>query len=293
MARLYRFLAIALGLALLALAVRQGAFLLVERNAFTTKPLGRLTPEAFGVPSQRIIFDSGGRALRGTFVQAPDRRAAAVLIFHGDEESISDWASVQARLYQRGVSSLVFDYSGYGASAGKPTVRHLSQDGLAAHQRFIVLTPQALHHYLLGFSLGSAVMLDVLPDLHPTPDGIVIASGFVSAREAVVDVGLEPNWLAHLLPDVWDNAERMSRVSAPALIVHSRADEVIDWRQAERLSKAAAGPHRLMLLDGLPHDAAITPGEQDRFWAPIFEFFHSGSINNGPKAQLAADSHKP
>ncbi|MCW3478594.1 alpha/beta hydrolase [Neisseriaceae bacterium JH1-16] len=280
MAHFYRFFAIFLSLLLLMLVARHGIFLLVEHHAFTTMPPGKLVPEAFGVPSRQIILNSDGRLLRGSFVQAPDRRAAAVLIFHGDAESISDWAGIQASLYERGVASLVFDYSGYGASTGRPTVRHLHQDGLIAHQQFMALTRQANHHYLLGFSLGCAVLLDVLPDLHPAPDGIVIASGFASAREAVVAVGVVPNWLARLLPDVWDNEARMGLVRVPALIVHSRADEELDWRQAVRLSEATTSPHRLVMLDGLAHDAAITPKEQDRFWAPIFAFLRSGDLGN-------------
>ncbi|MDN0084216.1 alpha/beta fold hydrolase [Crenobacter sp. SG2305] len=292
MTRIRLFLVILIGLALLVSVGRYSVFLLVERQAFTTTPRGTLTPEKLGVPSQQIVFHSGDRALHGSYVQTPRLGAAAVLIFHGDEESIADWAYVQKLLYENGVSSFVFDYSGYGSSTGAPTVRHLDQDGLSAHQRFMALTPQARRHYLLGFSLGAAVLLDILPDLHPAPNGVVIASGFASAREATIAVGLMPKWLAWLLPDVWDNESRMRLVQSPVLIVHSRADEVLDWHQAVRLSKAVTSPHRLVMLDALTHDAAITPQDQDRYWGPILGFFHSGDVADIGMAGLMMSKQK-
>jgi len=278
MTRIRLLFAIIFGLALLAIVGRYGAFLLVQRHAFTTTPPGSLTPEMLGVPSRRIVFHSGERTLHGFYVQAPQPHAAAVLIFHGDEENIADWVYAQKLLYENGISSFVFDYSGYGSSSGTPSVRRLDQDGLSAHQQFIALTQQAARHYLLGFSLGAAVLLNVLPDVHPAPDGLVIASAFASAREATVAVGMVPKWLDWLLPDVWDNESRMRLAKPPVLIVHSRADELLDWHQAVRLSEAAAGPHRLVMLDALTHNAAITPQEQDRYWAPILGFFRSGDV---------------
>src|SRR5207253_2409200 len=108
------------------------------------------------------------------------------LIYHGDEENLSDWASAQALLYRNGISSCVFDYSGYGASGGKPGVVNLHEDGLAAYGQFLAMTPRASRRYVMGFSLGSGVLLDVISALRPAPAGLVIAAGFTSAREAAV-----------------------------------------------------------------------------------------------------------
>lgn len=122
--------------------------------------------------------------------------------------------------------------SGYGASTGRPTLKNLREDGLAAFERFVALTLDAARRYVMGFSLGSAALLDVADRLQPRPSGAIIASGFASAREIAVSEGRVPGWLAWLLPDVWNNEERVSFVEVPLLIVHSRADEVIPFQQA-------------------------------------------------------------
>ncbi|MGO4330890.1 alpha/beta hydrolase [Cupriavidus sp. 2TAF22] len=267
---------------LLAAAVaRHALFLAVESDAFEPKPASAadaLTPDRLGAPSRQFAFASGERMLRASCVLAQSAEAPALLIYHGDEENLSDWASAQALLYRNGIASCVFDYSGYGASGGKPGVRNLREDGLAAYSQFLAATPQAARRYVMGFSLGSGALLDVVQALQPAPAGMVIAAGFTSAREAAVVTGRVPAWMARLLPEPWDNESHLRESRLPVLFVHSRADEVIPFAHAERLAGAAAGTRRLVALDGLPHDAAIEPERQDPFWAPIVGYLRSGSL---------------
>jgi fermentation-respiration switch protein FrsA (DUF1100 family) len=136
---------------------------------------------------------------------------------------------------------------------------------------------------VLGFSLGSAVLLDVAGGLRPAPDGIVVGAGFASAREMAVATGVVPGWLAWALPDVWNNEARVSGLAAlplpPALlIVHSRSDEVVPVGQAHRLCEAARGARRLVLLDGMSHDGPLMPGKAEAFWRPVVDFVRSGRL---------------
>ncbi|MGT2427994.1 alpha/beta hydrolase [Cupriavidus basilensis] len=162
-------------LLLLAAAARHALFLAVERDAFEPKQAGSadaVTPDRLGAPSRQFAFSSGARTLRGSCVLAQAAEAPAVLIYHGDEENLSDWASAQVLLYRNGISSCVFDYSGYGASDGKPGVVNLHEDGVAAYGQFLAATPLSSRRYVMGFSLGSAVLLDVISTLRPAPDGL-------------------------------------------------------------------------------------------------------------------------
>lgn len=261
---------------LLAVAARPLLLAWIERDAFVTPPPGALVPDALGAPSQRLSFASGDRTLRASHVPVADPRAPALLIFHGDEEDISRWAAVQHHLYTAGVASFVFDYSGYGASTGRPSVKRLREDGLAAYERFVALTPTAARRLVLGFSLGSAVLLDIAGRLQPVPDGIVIGAGFASAREMAVATGVVPGWAAWLLPDVWNNEARVAELALPLLIVHGRRDEVVPVGQAQRLCDAARGSRRLVLLDGLSHDAPLTPQQARSFWRSVVGFVQSG-----------------
>jgi fermentation-respiration switch protein FrsA (DUF1100 family) len=133
----------------------------------------------------------------------------------------------------------------------------------------VALTPQARGRYALGFSLGSAVLLDVAPQLQPAPRGLVLGAGFASAREMAVLTGVAPRWAAWLLPDLWNNERQIAAVHQPLLILHSRADEVVPPRDALRLCRAAHAPRRLVMLDDLTHDAPLEPALSAPFWSAV------------------------
>ena len=276
-----RWLAGALGLAGLAMMAGMGRQLLyraIEREAFVPGEVGTLMPDDLGVTSRQFTFASGERALHASWVGAPDARAPALAVFHGDEECLADWAPVQALLHAAGISSFVFDYSGYGTSTGKTSVSHLREDALAAFAQFRASTPQAARHYVMGYSLGSGVLLDVLADLHPLPDGLVIGAGFCSARAAAVATGLVPRWLAWVLPNPWDNIARLRMSRVPVMLIHSRQDETIPFRQAEHLARAAQAPSRLVVFEALPHNAAIETPFMKTFWAPVIAWLQGGKL---------------
>lgn len=256
--------------------LRQGLLLWVEREAFTTPPPGALTPDALGAPSTRLDIESGENRLRASFVATPDPAAPALLVFHGDDEELSRWAGVQRDLRAAGIASLVFDYSGYGASGGRPGVAQLTRDGIAAYRRFVELTPQASRRVVLGFSLGAAVLLDGAAQFQPPPDGVLLAGAFVSAREIAAATGAAPRWAVAWLPDLWNNERAIARLRGEPLLVHSRADEVVPFDDALRLCRALHGHGRLLAVDGLSHDAPWKPDEAARFWAPLIDSIRSG-----------------
>ncbi len=265
-------------LVLSAWVAREAVFLLLESQGFEPAAWQGDTPDKLGVSSTQWVMTSGDRQLMASWV-SPSPIAPAVLIFHGDEENIGNWAAIQKMLYQHGIASMVFDYSGYGASSGRPTVAHLREDALTALQAFQNRAAGASKRYLLGFSLGTAVLADILPDVQGQVDGAVIASGFATAREEAVKASRAPSWIAPLMPDVWDSEAALSRVNLPVLLLHSRSDEVIDYQQGLRLYHALQGPKRMVALEGLPHDAPVLPAYSQAYWQPVIAWlgpFRSG-----------------
>lgn len=267
--RVARGIAWLAGMLGLLVLLRSLVFVAVEYAAFDTPAPGTLRPDALGVPSQPQVLDSDGRRLHASWVPVDDPRAPALLVFHGDGEDVSRWAAVQARLHAAGIASYVFDYSGYGASEGRPTLARLRQDAQAAWVRFVALTPQSRGRFALGFSLGTAVLVDVAPLLEPAPRGVVLGAGFASAREMAVLTGLIPGWAAWLLPDLWNSERDIARVAVPVLIVHSRADEDVPPADALRLCQAARAPRRLVMLEGLTHEAPLEPAQSAPFWDAV------------------------
>lgn len=259
-----------------------------ERAAFKKCSHIAAIPEHCEVPTVFVNFASENRMLHGCFVQVSTPDAPALCIFHGNSECLSEWLPVQTLLYAAGISSFVFDYSGYGFSSGRPTARNLRADAMAAYAHFRVATVNAAEHYVHGYSLGSGILLDVLNRLQPAPLGAVIAAGFSSARAAAIATGRVPSWLAWLLPNLWNNAARVRSLRVPLLLLHSRTDAVIPYSHSQHLARLARGANRLVTFEDLPHDAATNPAWLTTFWAPVIQYLHAGRLAdlNFPAAHM-------
>jgi fermentation-respiration switch protein FrsA (DUF1100 family) len=267
---------VALGLAAVAgrwLVGRRAARELIVPAAGDTT-----TPQSVGIPYAHLQLQSGDHTIRAWWVRAPRADSAAsaapaVLIFHPNRSSLSQQARVQLLLYRAGVSSLAFDYSGFGASGGTPGPAALRRDARAAFLVFADSARDASRRTLLGTSLGAAVLLDAVTDLQAGADGIVLVGAFASARDVAVRSGRAPRLLAWLLPDLYDNVAAVGRVTKPLLVVHSVQDEVFPVADAERLLAAAAGPKKLLRLDRGAHAAYLSTAAD---WAPVIAFIKQG-----------------
>ena len=289
--RLLIMVAVAFLLVICGYAAQQLTLRELEHEGIEVKAMGRDTPLDFGSPYETLMLPVEGRLLQARLVRGASATSRAVLIFHGNGEAISDWSHVQALLRAAGLSSMVFDYSGFGNSTGTPSVAHLREDGLAAYRAFVEKLPAAQARYVIGHSLGNAVMLDVLPALQPEPAGVIVHAGFTSAREMAIQTGLAAPWLANCLPDLWDNEAAMARNAPTTLVMHSDADEVIPQEMGMRLAAAAGRRARFLGLHASKHDALYqesTPQEMQ----PIIDFVKgSGSFDASSRLAVAVPAH--
>jgi fermentation-respiration switch protein FrsA (DUF1100 family) len=73
----------------------------------------------------------------------------------------------------------------------------------------------------------------------------------LGAFAALADVA--PSYSRGVLPDRFDNRASIARVTEPILLLHAAADEVIPFAQVKALQAAAAGPVRLLRIEGAGH----------------------------------------
>ena len=262
-------------LAVVFAGIRRFAFLAVERNGLITTPNGPETPMTFGAPFATVSIRSGDRTLDATLVRAAADSAPALLIFHGTDEAVSYWADTQALLYRHGITSMVFDYSGFGRSTGRPTMAHLEQDADAAYAEFSRQIGQRVRPYVLGYSLGSGVVFEAVDRWTPQPAGVVFVASYSSARDGAVAFGLVPQWATFLLPDVWNNVRDARNLRQPLLVMQSDADQLFPVRMARAVFDAATVPKQMVVLHGYRHE----DGHQrptDDYWAPVVRFLMTG-----------------
>jgi uncharacterized protein len=262
-------------LAVVFAGIRRFAFLAVERRGLITAPNGPETPTTFGAPFTTVSIRSGDRILDATLVRAAADSAPALLIFHGTAEAVSYWADTQALLYRHGVTSMVFDYSGFGRSTGRPTMAHLEQDADAAYAEFTRQIGQRIRPYVLGYSLGTGVVFEAVGRWTPQPAGVVFAASYSSAREGAVAFGLVPQWATFLLPDVWNNVRDARNLRQPLLVMQSDADQLFPVSMAKAVYDAATVPKQMVVVHGYRHE----DGHQrptDDYWAPVIRFLTTG-----------------
>ena len=251
----------------------------VERATLVTKPARAVTPADIGVPFTRIWIEHDGRRLEAWAVFGADSVNAnsAVFICHGTGETLSDWVYVQRLLRNEGITSFVFDYTGFGNSTGTPTAQALEADAIAAYKSFNALLPTHMRRTALGFSLGSGVLLAAFPRMQPPLDGIIVASAFSTARRAALRRRFFPGILAYLAPDtVWNNVAAIRKVNAPLRIVHSDADRAFPLSMARELARASGQPGSLVIQHGYAHNALYAKATAAQ-WQPLVRFIVKGS----------------
>jgi hypothetical protein len=220
---------------------------------------------AFSCDAGRLTISSGDRELSAVYVEA-EGKAPTFLICHGIGERVEYWGGVQLLLQRLGIPSLVFNYSGYGASSGYVSAAHCEEDAMSAYRELATRGCQSI--FLVGFSLGSGVVSAAASKLKV--DGVILCEGYSTLREAAATIGL-PRWMAHIVPNVWETVDRVRELEVPVLVVHSDEDRMFPLSMARRVADACGRRGELIVVHGLSHDSPIfAPTES--YWGPVADW---------------------
>lgn len=254
-------------------AARRLAGRRVHATVFTAPRMTSARPSDMGVDYEQIAITVDDRTLQAWFSQSSDA-IAAVLFFHGQDDALSSLVNVFARLHRERCAVMAFNYTGHGDSTGTPTVERVRSDCVAMFEVFLSRISQG-PKIVLGYSLGAAVLLDVLSHHDLRVDGIVLASPFASVRAVAIADGM-PAWLSFIIPDVYNNVRAAASIRSPILIVHSTSDGTFPISMAKNIHEVAPSSE-LCIVARPSHEGVIaTPAETgddaDEYWQAIFRF---------------------
>jgi len=192
---------------------------------------------------------------------------AAVLLCHGIGETVEQWFGVQQLLAANGVTSLVFDYSGYGKSTGRPHWEQFELDAIAAFATLKELAP-SLPIAVLGFSLGSGVATAAI---HRVPaQRLILCEAFTSFRRAAKSVGI-PRPLDRLVPPIWNAQPPLSQCQLPVLIVHGEKDRLFPIAMARELAGWCSPRAEVVVAANTTHNQPFRKPHLS-YWGPIIEW---------------------
>jgi hypothetical protein len=227
------------------------------------------TPAALGLAYQDVWFttDDGVR-LHGWWV--PGRQAQPWLWLHGNAGNLTHRLDNLAAVHHRlGVSVFIFDYRGYGLSAGAPSEEGLYRDAEAALAQLTALAGcPSTAVVVFGRSLGTAVAVELA--VRTRVRALILENAFASI----------PAMARHLYPFLptaalvrsrYDSLSKIPRVGVPVLILHSRHDPLIPYAQGQALYAAAAEPKAFHTIEAATHyDTYLSGGAA--YWEALQRF---------------------
>lgn len=171
----------------------------------------------------------------------------AVLFFMGNGGALAYFTATLDAHQAAGRTVSAMQYPGGGGIAGKPSETGLKADALAAYD-WLAQThdgPIAVHGYSMGTGLA----------IHVAARRDVAAIMLDAPYVRMCSLMTQASWLpACYMPGVqkWNSARDVPALSAPVLIQHGTADQMIGFANAERL----AGLMRAAGLDVTFHGVA-------------------------------------
>jgi len=241
----------------------------VEQHAF---PGAQSTyNEPPNIPNSELVWmtarDNDGDWITGTYV--PGNQGICVIHFYGNHENLRASEYVIERLRERGVSILMFDYRGYGASNGRPRDSAFYND---AEMIYDWLRERYPHERIVvsGWFVGSAVAIHLAQTravegallFSPPTNMMDIVSHLFPKDEIIIEEGM---------PFRFDNLERIRKLRCPIMLVHGNRNEVVPRNMIQQLEAAIRTPYtRVDIADAGHQDLFATGG--DRLWQSIYEF---------------------
>ena len=247
---------------------------------FVPDRIQEFSPEQLGLKSEDVYFQvHDGSRLHAWFLPAKGDALGTILFLHGNAENISTHIMSVHWLPVRGFNVFLFDYRGYGASEGKPSVEGVQEDANAAMRTLLArpdVDPDRI--VVFGQSLGGAIAIYNVAHSPYRRDirALAVESAFASYRD-IVREKLADFWLtwplqyplSWLISDRYSPAKAVADISPiPLLIIQGDSDPIVPVGDGKHLFELAREPKQLWIVPGGGHiEAFLKQGYRDRFVA--------------------------
>lgn len=216
-------------------------------------------PLSRGLAFEELSLEtSDGKKISAWFI--PAASSSPVVVFcHGNAGNMSHRLDKIKIFNSLGLGVLIFDYRGYGESRGTPSEKGTYADAEASYEYLAArgITPGRMLFY--GESLGCAVALELAA--RHGPAAVILESPFTS----IGDLGelFYPRLPVRLMVSFkYDNSAKISRISCPLLVLHSRDDEIVPFGMGRKLFDAARPPKDFFVMKGSHNDGFLVTGKE-------------------------------
>lgn len=206
------------------------------------------TPADAKLPYEDVRFTAeDGVKLTGWWIPASSPRGTA-LYCHGNGGNIASYLDAALVGTRLGLNVFLFDYRGYGTSAGTPSEDGTYRDAAAAWSYLVgerKIPPERI--VIWGRSLGGAIAARTAAD---RPAGaVILESAFTSLP---VLARHHADWVPSVFFAAYryDTRRYLEQVTVPVLVIHSPDDEIVPFQHGRSLYEAIRGPKTFVEIHG-------------------------------------------
>ncbi|PIA43441.1 hypothetical protein AQUCO_01900082v1 [Aquilegia coerulea] len=195
----------------------------------------------------RLLNTKRGNKIVAFYLKNPYARLT-LLYSHGNAADLGQLYDlfVQLKLNLR-VNLMGYDYSGYGASTGKPSEYDTYADIEAVYECLETEYGVSQEDMILyGQSVGSGPTLHLAAKL-PRLRGVVLHSAILSGLRVLCHSKVT------LCFDIYKNINKIRKVKCPVLVIHGTDDDVVNWFHGNELWKLAREPYEPLWIKGGGH----------------------------------------
>jgi Alpha/beta hydrolase family len=244
------------------------------------------TREPLNLPgAQQRFVDCGHRKIETYVARSPGAAKqndvqAYVLEFCGNATRAEETAAASAGLWRgHPVEIWAVNYPGFGKSDGPASLRLLVPAALAVYDN-IAARAAGRPIFLVGFSLGSAVALDVA--VHRPVAGLILESPPPIQREIMEKFGWWNLWLlagpiALQVPQELDSLSNGPNVHTKAIFVLTARDGIVPFRYQQMVCDRFAGQKHIYIRADADHNDHFDAQEQSRLASEIDWLCASGT----------------
>lgn len=165
-----------------------------------------------------------------------------LIYFHGNAEMVSEYDEF-AEIYNTiGINFIPVDYRGYGFSSGSPSFSTMISDSIKIFNDLkSTLEFKGFRKpiFLMGRSLGSASILEIVQNNQDKIGGIIIESGFAYIEPLFKLFGVDPVQLGINPKNSINHIEKIKNYLGPLLVIHAKQDQIISFNEGVDLYQNA------------------------------------------------------
>ncbi|CAO1420282.1 unnamed protein product [Diamesa serratosioi] len=192
---------------------------------------------------------SRGNRIACIFVKCCTNARYTLLFSHGNAVDLGQMSSFYLGLGSRiNCNIFSYDYSGYGASTGKPSEKNLYADIDAAWHLLRTrygISPENI--ILYGQSIGTVPTVDLASRYEV--GAVVLHSALMSGMRVAF-----PNTKRTWFFDVFPSIDKVAKITSPVLVIHGTEDEVIDFSHGLSIYEKCTKPVEPLWVENAGHN---------------------------------------